>query len=88
MSIDETGVSLWKFIFPMMNKDFAQVWCLDGFLSNQMGFAEAVPHVDEVGLALVGAEETSQLCKDTAGLSNVPWLQENLKTHCSRISVS
>lgn len=53
-----------------------------------MGFAEAVTRVDEVELVLGGAEETSQLCKDMSGLCNVPWLQENLKTHCSKISVS
>lgn len=71
-----------------MNKIFAQVWYLGSFLSNEVGFAEAVPQVDRVELALVGTEETSQLCKDMSGLSNAPWLQEKLKTHCSKISVS
>lgn len=88
MSIDETGVSLWVFIFPIMNNIFAQVWYLAGFLSNEVGFAEVELHVGGVGLALVGAEGTSQLCKCMSVLSNVPWLQEKLETHCSRISVS
>lgn len=71
-----------------MGMIFAQVLYIGGFLSNDVGFAEAVLHMDGVELALVGAEETSQLCKDMSVLSNVPWLQEKLETHCSKISVS
>lgn len=88
MSIDETGVSLWEFFFPIMGKIFAKVWYLGGFLSDEGGLAEAVPRVDGVELALVGAEETSQLCKDMSVLFGVPWLQEKLETHYSKISVS
>lgn len=84
----KTGISLQEFIFPIMGNIFAQVWYLGGFLSNEVCFAEAVLHVDGVELPLVGAEETSKLCKDTLVLSNVPWLQEELETHCSQISVS
>lgn len=71
-----------------MGNIFAQIWYLGGFLSKEVCFAEAVLHVDGVELALVDAEETSQLCKDTSVLSNVLWLQEELETHCSKISVS
>lgn len=68
MSIDETGVSLWELIFPIMGKIFAKVWYLGGFLSDEGGLAEAVLHVDGVELALAGAEETSQLCRHVSAL--------------------
>lgn len=59
MSVDETGVSLWEFFFPIMGKIFAKIWYLGSFQSNGVGIAEAVPHMRGVELALVGAEETS-----------------------------
>lgn len=58
-----------------------------GFPGGGMGLAEAVPHMDGVEPELVSAAETPQLCIDVSILSNEPWLQEKLGTHCCKISV-